>query len=151
MMIETSLKRKPVLAKQGLRITKKASSELDKAFLLDVMTTKQKRRFKILVLFWLLNLLFMLVWWLNKDHVVDWFRFWLNTILLLYMLALPGYMFFFIARMKRVNPEIEIPKRWKVAMITTRSPSEPFSMAKVTLKAKSLTRYKRLAAKVQRF
>ena len=51
------------------------------------------------------------------------------------MLALPGYMFFFIARMRRVNPDIEIPGNWRIAMITTRAPTEPFSLVKVTLEA----------------
>jgi cellulose synthase (UDP-forming) len=111
------------------------SNKKDIPYLLDVMTGRQKRTFYILVLFWFLNLSLMLEWWMNMNHVVDWFRFCLNSVLLFYMFALPGYMFFFIARMKRVNPEIEIPENWRIAMITTRAPTEPFSLVKVTLEA----------------
>jgi cellulose synthase/poly-beta-1,6-N-acetylglucosamine synthase-like glycosyltransferase len=37
--------------------------------------------------------------------------------------------------MSYVNPEITIPENWRVAMITTRAPSEPFSIVKITLLA----------------
>ncbi|MCA9159175.1 MAG: glycosyltransferase, partial [Planctomycetales bacterium] len=49
--------------------------------------------------------------------------------------VVPGYLLFFLLQMKRVNPNLPIPKSWRVAMVTTRAPSEPFAVVKETLQA----------------
>jgi len=48
---------------------------------------------------------------------------------------MPGYYFYFLRRMKKPNPALPIPADWRVAMVVTRAPSEPFAMAQQTLLA----------------
>jgi len=134
-MAVTNKTSETLMKKRRFRGKVDVSNNKDIRYLLNVMTGKQKRLFYVLVLFWFLNLFIMLEWWIDINHVVDWFRFCLNSVLLFYVFTLPGYMFFFIAQMKRVNPDIEIPENWRVAMITTRAPTEPFSLVKITLEA----------------
>ena len=48
---------------------------------------------------------------------------------------LPAYYFFFVWRMKRPNPNLDLPSHWRVAMVVTKAPSEPWDVVKQTLKA----------------
>jgi cellulose synthase (UDP-forming) len=62
-------------------------------------------------------------------------RFLFNSLILVWGLLMPGYYFYFICRMKKPNPKLEIPSSWRVAMITTKTPSEPFARVRQTLLA----------------
>jgi cellulose synthase (UDP-forming) len=99
------------------------------------MGPRQKSFFALLIGVWLLSASLFFLWWMQAEHIVGWTKFTINTLLLMWTMVLPGYFFFFVSRMKRVNPKIEIPKDWRIAMIITRTPSEPFSIARKNLQA----------------
>ncbi len=50
------------------------------------------------------------------------------------MLFLPLWFFFWIWRMKRPNPKLEVPQL-RTAMVVTKAPSEPWEMVRETLEA----------------
>lgn len=104
-------------------------------YLIHILSRKEKRVFLFLVGIWAVSLLLFLSFWFSSGHVVDWVRLTLNTLLILWSMALPGYFYFFVYRMKRVDPAIAIPEEWRVAMVVTRAPSEPFGLVKKTLVA----------------
>jgi cellulose synthase (UDP-forming) len=104
-------------------------------YLQPIFTSSQKRIFLALVGIWLASLALFLNFWFQAEHIVGWFRFFVNTFLLLWSMVLPGYFYFFVSRMKRVNPSMPIPKDWRIAMVVTRAPSEPFELIKKTLNA----------------
>ena len=104
-------------------------------FLLNVMSKSQRVIFLFLVAIWISSLVLFFEWWISAEHVIGRYKFALNSAMFIWTMILPGYFFFFVYRMKRVNPEIKIPKEWRVAMIVTRAPSEPFSIVKKTLEA----------------
>lgn len=104
-------------------------------FLVNVMSARQKWHFRFLVAAWSAGLLVFYLWWFRGDHMTSMFRFAVNSFLLASTLTMPAYFFFFVSRMKRTNPRIPLPTDWRVAMITTRAPSEPFSVVKRTLEA----------------
>lgn len=103
--------------------------------LVDVMSTAERWHFRLLVTAWWAGLLVFYTWWFQVEHVATWLCFVGNTLLVSYSLALPAYFFFFVSRMKRANPSIPLPSRWRVAMVTTRAPSEPFALVQRTLEA----------------
>jgi cellulose synthase (UDP-forming) len=104
-------------------------------FLIPVMSRRQRLIFYYLTGIWFISLVIFLFWWCQEEHIVGWTKFIINTLLFFWINGLPGYFFFFVARMRQVNPEIPIPGHWRVAMITTRAPNEPFSVVKTTLLA----------------
>ncbi len=104
-------------------------------FLIDVMTAKQKRTFVGLVGIWILTLLYFWHWWLATDHVLSWVDMILVSLLIAWQTVLPGYYFYFVYRMKRPNPAIKIPAEWRVAMVVTKAPSEPWTIVQKTLEA----------------
>ncbi len=93
-----------------------------------MMSPHQRVGFRLLVGVWVLSLGVFYLWWFRSEHVAGWFKFVINTCLLTWTLAMPAYFFFFVARMRRINPRLVLPQDWRVAMITTRAPSEPFAV-----------------------
>ena len=104
-------------------------------FLIEVLSTKQKRLLKIFIGLWLIAVWWFWVWWLQPQHILGYGRYFINTILLSWTLLLPGYFFFFVLRMKKTNPALSIPDNWRIAMVVTKAPSEPWSVVKKTLTA----------------
>lgn len=103
-------------------------------YLIPILKGNDKKLFLVLVSVWFISLMLFFEYWLRPEHIITPFRMLLNTLLLLYSFIMPGYFFFFVSKMKKVNPQITIPGEWNVAMIVTRSPSEPFYVVKETLK-----------------
>ena len=103
--------------------------------LVNVLTTRQSAQLRLLIGLWLIATIAFSLWWLQPAHWTGLFRFAFNSFILAWSLVIPGYYFYFLSRMKKPNPKLEIPSSWRIAMITTRAPSEPFAQVKQTLLA----------------
>ncbi len=99
----------------------------------QVMTRRQRRGYDALIGLWLVTVAIFWVWWFDADHVATYSGYITTTILLAWTTLLPIYFLFFTRRMKQVNARIPIPEDWRVAMVVTRAPSEPFEVVKKTL------------------
>lgn len=126
--------RKHIPRRDGAR-PKLSQQPSQRELLVDVLSGRQRLYFRLLAFAWAFSLLMFYLWWFRDEHIESWFRLAVNTLLLTWTLALPGYFLFFASRMKRVNPELAVPNGWRVAMVTTRAPSEPFTVVKRTLEA----------------
>ncbi len=106
-----------------------------KPLFVDVLSNKQKVQLNIRVVIWLFALSIFWYWWIKYTGYHSWAIFVINSFILAYVTVAPAYFYFFITRMRRVNPALDVPKK-RVALIVTRVPSaEPFKMVKKTLKA----------------
>jgi len=94
-----------------------------------------------LAAFWLATVFFFYNWWFDPAHVVTPARFWTVTLALFWITILPAYFLFFILRARVPNPELAIPDGWRVAMVVTKAPSEPFSLVKKTIEGMLRQRY----------
>lgn len=88
---------------------------------------------RLLMGLWTLTLILFYVWWCNPAHIDNLGGFSFNLIVVSLPLIIPGYAFFFVQRMKKPNVKLGVPKEWRVAMIVTKAPSEPWSVVKRTL------------------
>jgi len=100
----------------------------------DVLDKKQKRALLSLIIFWLILLTFFTIWWFEKRHFITNYGFILNSIIIFWNYFIPAYFFYFVYRMKIVDENLDIPT-FRVAMVVTKAPSEPFSILERTLKA----------------
>lgn len=110
-------------------------------YLVDVMSLRQKWQFNLLVLAWLVALVVFWRWWLDSSHIVGPIRFLVNSLVLAWITVLPGYFFFFVARMKKPNPDLPVLDSLQVAMVVTKAPSEPWNLVKKTLTAMLKQKY----------
>jgi len=108
--------------------------ESKELYLIDVMSPKQKLQYRLLVLIWLVNLVVFWTWWLQKGHFVTFIGITINSLMLLWSTILPAYYFFFVGRMRRPNPHLDLPSG-KVAIVVTKAPSEPWAVVNKTLEA----------------
>ncbi len=104
-------------------------------FLVDVLSIGQRFMLTLLVAGWAAGIVVFFAWWFQAEHFTGLFKFALNSLLVFWTFVVPGYFLFFVMQMKRVNPQLALPNDWRVATVTTRAPSEPFSVVKETLLA----------------
>ena len=104
-------------------------------YLVDVLNRKQKRQVDILIVLWAVSVGIFTAWWFQPKHIVNPGLFAFNSFVLAWGTVMPAYYFYFLRRMKKPNPELPIPADWRVAMVVTRAPSEPFALVKRMLRA----------------
>lgn len=104
----------------------------EKQLYVNVMTREQKLKYIGLIALWFCALIWFWSWWLRQDHFVTLWGMYINSIVIGWTLILPGYYFFFVYRMKIINPELE-PPEGSYAIVVTKAPSEPWSIVSKTL------------------
>lgn len=101
--------------------------------LVDILSPAKKLQLDLLIGLWLIGTINFYWWWFKPEHVIDGWRMAFNTIIIFYSTAMPAYYFYFLRKMKKPNTALPIPSEWRIAMITTRAPSEPISVVKQVL------------------
>ena len=108
-------------------------SSTTQPYLIDVMSASQKKQFIFLVTVWALAFISFWFWWIDEGHIIGLQRYIINTLSIGWTILMPGYFFFFLARMKKPNPALSLPDNLRVAMVVTKAPSEPFLLVMKTL------------------
>jgi cellulose synthase (UDP-forming) len=119
-----------------------SGSELQTSSLKPVMNGRQRVRYFLLLGIWLSSLVFFWSWWLRPEHVVTTAGIALNNLVLAWSTLLPGYYFFFVARMRQPDSSLSLPDG-KVAIVVTKAPSEPWSVVEKTLLAMKAQQFPR--------
>ncbi|WP_309664319.1 glycosyltransferase family 2 protein [Tabrizicola sp.] len=88
-----------------------------------------------LVVLWLAVTLWFWIWWLRPEHIENPVGFWLVTALIGWITFLQGFFAFFFLRAVRPSGPDPKPGQYRVAMIVTKTPSEPFHIVRRTLEA----------------
>lgn len=103
--------------------------------LAPVVTGGRALRYRLVIALWLIAAGWFWAWWLQPAHVIGPVRYWLVTAAMLWIWGMQLYfvlVFLFARRSAAPDPE---PGRWRVAMVTTKTPSEPFAVVRKTLEA----------------
>ncbi len=104
-------------------------------FLVPLLTPSQKREYAALVATWLAALLVFWTWWLQPEHYVGVLGFVLSTIVLAWVTLLPLYFIVIFSRSRVPSQALAVPSGYRVAMVVTKVPTEPFSLVRQTLEA----------------
>ncbi|WP_069351796.1 glycosyltransferase [Burkholderia cenocepacia] len=104
-------------------------------FVVPLMDSGTRIVFQILALGWFVALGIFWRWWLRDEHYVDAFRFGVNCFVLFWTTFIPGYFIFIIRSAVVPNAALPVPRDWRVAMVVTKAPSEPFDIVRTTLLA----------------
>jgi cellulose synthase/poly-beta-1,6-N-acetylglucosamine synthase-like glycosyltransferase len=102
-------------------------------FLVSPFLRREQIQLTGLVLLWASAVILLFWWWFQRDHIIDWPGFATASLALVWVVCLPGYFFFFLMRARVPNPGLAIGSDWRVAMVVTKAPSEPFSVVRETL------------------
>jgi len=83
---------------------------------------------------WLVCFIAFWFWWLEPAHRVGTVGFIMNSAVLLYLTATPGYFIVAVTYLRHVDPTIAVPTL-RIAFVVTKAPSESWSTARNTLTA----------------
>ena len=115
-------------ARGGARLT-----ESGPGFLVSPFSRREQVQLTGLVLLWACTVILLFSWWFQRDHVVNGPNFAIASLALAWVVCLPAYFFFFLLRARVPNPGLAIGSNWRVAMVVTKAPSEPFCVVQATL------------------
>jgi cellulose synthase (UDP-forming) len=111
------------------------AQQRDPPFLVPLLSGRQRAVFAVLSACWVLSLILFWRWWLRPEHNTDSFRYIVNCSVLFWTTVIPGYFVLIFARARVTNPARTIPAGWRVAMVVTKTHSEPFALVRTTLLA----------------
>ncbi len=94
---------------------------------------RKRIKYHILAAIWAVAAIWFWVWWLNPDHILPGLRYWIVTIALSWLFILQ--ILLIVVSRRAVVPCSDPPADVRVAMIVTKTPSEPFSILRDTLEA----------------
>jgi len=100
-----------------------------------VLRPQQQDVLLALVLVWAIGTGLFWAWWLQPAHWAGPWGMGLNTVLLVVVTAMPGWAYFFMVRIQRLNPLSPFPADLRLAMVVTKAPSEPWPLVRDTLEA----------------
>jgi cellulose synthase (UDP-forming) len=84
---------------------------------------------------WLASTAFFWGWWLDPAHRSTLAGLVVNSSVLAFdLVVIPLWFFFFLLRMRRPAPAIDVPVV-RTAIIVTKAPSEPWELVRTTLEA----------------
>lgn len=104
-------------------------------FLKPLFTGGRALKYNLLAGLWFGFSLWFWVWWLNPDHILGLTRYLLITAGLVWAWSMQlFFVLVFLQAHRSVAPDPR-PGQWRVAMIVTKTPSEPFEVVRRTLEA----------------
>jgi cellulose synthase (UDP-forming) len=107
----------------------------DRLFLAPILTGRTRLVYLCLIGLWACAAVFFWQWWLRPVHFVGWAPFLFVTIPLIWIYALQLFFVYVLLHASRSNAPDPVPGQWRVAMIVTKTPSEPFAVVEATLLA----------------
>ncbi|WP_420700314.1 glycosyltransferase [Corynebacterium glutamicum] len=120
----------PVPAKDIPRVIQKAHDDT----FIPALTRPAQLWLNFAAFVWVVLIVCFFIWWFQPNHIGTTPGVVLNTFVAFYLVSLPIGFILRINSIRRVNPETPLPDV-RVAMVTTRAPSEPFSEVQPTLEA----------------
>lgn len=104
-------------------------------YLRPLWSAKQHRRNVLLILLWALSALFFWEWWLRPAHMTTGPQYWVATLALAWLFLLQVFFVLVFRQAKVPACAPPAPGDVRVAMIVTKTPSEPLSVLIPTLEA----------------
>ena len=108
--------------------------QLEGLHLVPLMSRAQKIQYRIWLTIVLVALVYFWIWWLQPEHNIGTFSYVLNVIVIAWLTLLPLYFVLILPR-AHVPAQLPVPPGYRVAMVVTKVPSEPFPVVQETLEA----------------
>ena len=104
-------------------------------FLASAFSSTNRRKYFIGMLVWLATLGYFWVWWFNPEHNIRSALYILITVEIFWIHFLVFYFLAFFMNASRSASGPKVIGPYRLAMVVTKTPSEPLSVLKVTLSA----------------
>lgn len=105
------------------------------SYLVPILTGGRKWKYILLTTFWILAVGFFWFWWLQPENVLDPWLYALVTASMAWVYFMQAYFVAVFLRSRKSGAPLPEPGQYRVAMIVTKTPSEPFDVLERTLEA----------------
>ncbi len=105
------------------------------ARIVPLLTGTRRIRYLALMVLWAISAVYFWQWWLDPQHFIGWPGFLMVTIPLIWVYVLQVFFIYVLLHASRSGAADPVPGQLRVAMIVTKTPSEPFDVLRVTLQA----------------
>ncbi|MFM9087922.1 MAG: glycosyltransferase family 2 protein [Cyanobium sp.] len=102
---------------------------------MPLLPRKQRWLMQLSLVPWAVCVIVFLAWWANPLHHIHILGTIIGSALSFFEVLMPGYFYFFLLRMRVVDPAIQPDPHWRLAMVVTKAPSEPWDLVRRTLEA----------------
>ncbi|CUH67529.1 Cellulose synthase 1 [Thalassovita gelatinovora] len=100
-----------------------------------LLTGGRALKYFVIAGMWFLAAGWFWAWWLQPQNMIAPLRYWIVTVAMLWIWGMQLYfVLVFLSARKSVAPDPQ-PGQYRVAMITTKTPAEPFEVVRETLQA----------------
>ncbi|MDR9485535.1 MAG: glycosyltransferase [Sediminimonas sp.] len=100
-----------------------------------LLTGRKRVKYLLLEAAWLAASLWFWIWWFDPAHILPGPQYWIITVAFAWLFFLQAFFIFIFHQAIAPAGNPPDPASVRVAMIVTKSPSEPFSVVKRTLEA----------------
>lgn len=107
----------------------------ERRFLAPALTGRQRMKYWVYVTVWISLIAYFWSWWLQSGHNIDTLKYTVATIILVWISFLQVYFVVVFLRASRPVSSVEQLANARVAMVVTKTPSEPFHLVQETLQA----------------
>ena len=98
-----------------------------------LFTPGQRRIYVAMSMVWAVTVVWFWGWWLQPAHFIGWTGFLFATIPLAWVHVLQLFFVFVLLNAARAVAPPPLPGQWRVAMVVTKTPSEPIKVLQKTL------------------
>lgn len=121
-------------------VTRQSRRRLRGSTLTPALSPADRLIMALLAVGWLGCVVFFWTWWLSPAHYLGLFGLVANSVVLAYVSCFPALFVAGACMLRRVSPAMRVPDL-RVAFVVTRSPSEPWEIARSTLSAMLTQRF----------
>jgi len=107
----------------------------ERQFLTPALTGRQQMKYWVYVTVWISLIAFFWSWWLQPTHNIGNTKYAVATTILAWISFLQVYFVFVFLRASRPSSTLDQLVNPRVAMVVTKTPSEPFHLVRRTLEA----------------
>ncbi|TCO73339.1 glycosyltransferase family 2 protein [Rhodovulum euryhalinum] len=101
--------------------------------LVSVYSPGMKMRYRLSVLLWVATVVWFWAWWFQPHHNIGTLRYLVVTLAVAWIMFLQAYFLTVMLRACRPSGDLSRMQGARVAMVVTKSPSEPFEVVRRTL------------------
>jgi cellulose synthase (UDP-forming) len=105
------------------------------AYTRRLLTGRKRVKYDLLVLAWAIATVWFWAWWFDPEHILPGVQYWIATLAFAWLFCLQAFFVLIFRRAVVPAAAPPDPAATRVAMIVTKTPSEPFALVRRTLEA----------------
>ncbi|WP_425439468.1 glycosyltransferase family 2 protein [Pseudothioclava arenosa] len=115
--------------------SKPRSTQGERLYLAPLVSGGRALKYHLIAGLWLIAAAWFWSWWSQPSNIIAPARYWIITAGMAWIWGMQLYFVLIFLQARRSVAPDPVPGQWRVAMVTTKTPAEPFEVVRKTLEA----------------